>query len=163
MHRVCEFVLAVAENDVIGRQNRLPWRLSADLKHFKTLTLGKQVLMGRKTYQSIGQALPGRTNVVLSRAPDFAPADCTVVRSIAAAQALVRDDEPLMVIGGAQIYGQCLDAARRIYLTLVHAQVDGDAFYSGWRGAEWRESSRERHAADERNEYDYSFVTLERV
>jgi len=158
-----ELIVAVAENDVIGRANRLPWRLSADLRRFKALTLGKHVLMGRKTYESIGHALPGRTNLVLSRSPTFAPGDCGVVASLDAARSAAGSGTVLMVIGGAEIYRQCLPFASRIHLTLVHARVeDGDTFFDGWRGAHWHESWRERHEADEKNSCAYSFITLER-
>jgi dihydrofolate reductase len=158
-----ELVLAVAENDVIGRGNQLPWRLSSDLKRFKALTLGKHILMGRKTYESIGKALPGRTNLVLTRSADFHAADCTVVGTLDDARGAAGGESALMVIGGAEVYRQCLALATRIHLTLVHARVeDGDTFFAGWRGADWSESSRERHEADEKNDFDYSFVTLER-
>ena len=158
-----EFVIAVAENDVIGRGNSLPWRLSSDLKRFKALTLGKPILMGRRTYESIGRALPGRTNLVVTRAVDFRPADCTVCGSIEAARRSVTA-EVLMVIGGAEIYRQCLPFARRIHLTLVHTRIpDGDTFFSGWRDAGWWETSRERHEADAANDFAYSFMTLERA
>jgi dihydrofolate reductase len=158
-----ELIVAVAENDVIGRGNRLPWRLPADLRRFKALTLGKHVLMGRKTYESIGRALPGRTNLVMSRSLAFAPSGCTVVATLDAARTAAGVNSVLMVIGGAEIYRQCLPFASRIHLTLVHARIDGgDTFFDGWRSADWRESSRERHEADERNSCAYSFVTLER-
>jgi len=159
-----ELVVAAAENDVIGRGNQLPWRLPADLRRFKALTLGKHVLMGRNTYESIGRALPGRTNLVLSRSLDFAPSGCTVVASLDAARRAAGADAALMVIGGAEIYRQCLPLASRIHLTLIHAQIeDGDTVFAGWRGAEWDESSRERHEADDKNAYAYSFITLERT
>jgi dihydrofolate reductase len=159
-----ELVVAAAENDVIGRANQLPWRLSGDLRHFKALTVGRDILMGRKTYESIGKALPHRTNWVLSRSRDFSPADCNVVGSLQEAQSASLSQSPLMVIGGAEIYRLCLPYARRIHLTLVHARIeDGDTFFADWRGPEWRESSRERHAADAQNVHAYSFVTLERV
>jgi dihydrofolate reductase len=158
-----DLVVAVAENDVIGRANRLPWHLSADLRHFKALTLGKAVLMGRKTYESIGKALPGRTNIVLTNSRDFAPGDCTVVASLDEARDAVKSGSPIMVIGGAQVYRQCLPFARRIHMTLVHTQIaDGDTYFSGWRELTWRETSREDHAADDRNDFAYSFITLER-
>jgi dihydrofolate reductase len=161
-----QFVVAVSENDVIGRRNQLPWRLSADLRRFKALTLGKPILMGRKTYESIGHALPGRLNLVLSRSSGFAPADCTVVATLEAAWAAAgaaAGDGPLMVIGGAEIFRQCAPDAECIHLTLVHAHIEeGDAFFAGWRSPEWREVSRERHAADDRNCAAYSFITLER-
>jgi dihydrofolate reductase len=157
-----ELVVAVAENDVIGRGNRLPWHLPADLRHFKALTMGHHILMGRKTYESIGKALPGRTNWVLSRSPDFAPADCNVVRTLDEARRAV-GDSPLMVIGGAEVYGLSLPIARRIHLTLVHTQVkDGDTFFAGWRDPGWAESGCELHEADDKNACAYSFITLER-
>jgi dihydrofolate reductase len=159
-----ELVVAVSENDVIGRANQLPWRLPGDLRHFRELTLGHNILMGRKTYESIGKALPGRTNWVMSRSADFAPPDSRVVSTLTEAQEGAGAESPLMVIGGADIYGLCLPLARRIHLTLVHAQIrDGDTFFADWRGVAWREVSRERHTADDKNAYDYSFVTLDRV
>jgi dihydrofolate reductase len=159
-----ELVVAVAENDVIGRDNRLPWRLPADLRRFKALTLGKPVLMGRKTFESIGKALPGRHNIVMTRASGFAAADCTPVATLAAARLAGRDAPALMVIGGAEIYRQCLSLAARIHLTLVHTRVaDGDVHFDGWRGSEWRESARERHEADALHSSAYSFITLDRI
>jgi dihydrofolate reductase len=159
-----ELVVAVSENNVIGRGNQLPWRLSGDLRHFKSLTMGHHILMGRKTYESIGRALPGRVNWVLSRSSDFAPPGCRVVSSLHEAQAGVGSGSPLMVIGGAEIYRLCLPTAGRIHLTLVHAQImDGDTHFSAWRAPEWIESGRERHPADEKNAYDYSFLTLDRA
>jgi dihydrofolate reductase len=159
---VLELVVAVAENDVIGRGNGLPWHLPADLRHFKSLTLGKPVLMGRKTYESIGKALPGRPNIVLSRSADFAPADCRVVRTLDAARIAAGAQSALMVIGGAEIYRQCLPLARCIHLTLIHARIDdGDTVFTGWRSAAWKETSCERHEPDDKNAYAYSFITLE--
>jgi dihydrofolate reductase len=157
-----ELVVAVSENDVIGRGNQLPWHLPADLRHFKSITLGKSVLMGRKTYESIGRALPGRTNIVLSRSPEFAPPDCIVVTTLDQARAAA-GVQPLMVIGGAEIYRQCVPFASRIHLTLIHARIaDGDTLFADWRDAEWDASSCERHEADDKNAYAYSFITLER-
>jgi dihydrofolate reductase len=159
-----ELVVAVSENDVIGRANQLPWRLPSDLLHFKRLTMGHHILMGRKTYAAIGKALPGRTNWVLSRSSDFKPSDCKVVRTLAEGQFGVAGDGPLMVIGGAEIYRLCLAQAQRIHLTLVHTTItDGDTFFTAWRNPEWTESSRERHEADEKNAYPYSFLTLDRA
>jgi dihydrofolate reductase len=162
---IVELVVAVSENDVIGRANQLPWRLPGDLRHFKSLTMGHHILMGRKTYQSIGKALPGRTNWVLSRSSDFKPADCKVVRTLQEVRsAAAGESPPLMVIGGAEIYRLCLPQARRIHLTLVHTRIaDGDAFFTAWRDPEWTESSRERHEADDKNVFAYSFLTLDRV
>jgi dihydrofolate reductase len=155
-------VVAVAENDAIGKGNALPWHLPADLKHFKQLTLGKHVLMGRKTYQSIGKALPQRTNLVLSRR-DFSAADARVVPDVGAARAIAGDD-PLMVIGGAEIYRLALPEADLIHLTLVHTRVgDADTFFPEWRGSEWREQERQFHARDDKNAFDYTFITLRRA
>ncbi len=156
-----ELVVAVSENDVIGRANTLPWHLPADLRHFKSLTIGKPILMGRKTYESIGKALPQRTNIVMSRSSHFAPGDCQVVRDMQQARTLAGD--VLMVIGGADIYKQSLPLASRIHLTLVHTVVpDGDTFFSEWRNAPWRETARQRFERDDKNAYEYSFLTLER-
>ncbi len=158
-----EFVVAVSENDVIGRGNTLPWHLPADLRHFKLLTTGKPMLMGRRTYESIGRALPGRLNIVLSRSAEFSASGCVVARTLRDARVAAGPQPSLMVIGGAEIYRQCLPLATRIHLTLVHAKIaDGDTVFAGWRGPEWLASSCERHEADERNEYAYSFITLER-
>ena len=156
-------MVAASRNDVIGRGNRLPWHLPADLKHFKALTVGKHVLMGRNTYVSIGKALPNRVNLVMSRDRGFTPADCTVVASFEAAQRIA-GAAPLMVIGGAQVYEQCVDLAARIHLTLVDTEiVDGDAFFAAWRHAPWREVWREAHAPDDKNAFGYTFLTLQRV
>ena len=158
---VIELVVAASENDVIGRGKQLPWHLPADLKHFKSLTVGKTVLMGRKTYESIGKALPQRVNLVMSRSAHFTPGDCQVVGSVREASAIA--GELLMVIGGAEIYRQCLPLASRIHLTLVHTRIDaGDTFFSEWRRAPWRETARQSFEPDEKNAYAYSFVTLER-
>jgi dihydrofolate reductase len=166
-----ELVVAVSENDVIGRGNRLPWALPADLKHFKALTLGKPILMGRRTYESIGRALPGRLNIVLSRSRGFAASGVRVVADLETARAEARAARgaeagagPIMVIGGAEIYRQCLSAATRIHLTLVHTRIeDGDTYFREWRDPAWRPSMREDHEADARNPFAYSFITLERA
>jgi dihydrofolate reductase len=158
-----ELVVAVAENDVIGRGNQLPWHMPADLRHFKSLTLGKPVLMGRKTFESIGKALPGRLNLIMSRSMGYSPPDCVVVKSLDEARRAAAPQPELMVIGGSELFRECLPLARRIYLTLIHTRIeDGDTVFAGWRGAEWRVSSRERHEADEKNSHAYSFITLER-
>jgi dihydrofolate reductase len=159
-----ELVVAVSDNDVIGLDNQLPWRLPTDLRRFKSLTLGRTVLMGRKTFESIGKALPGRTNVVLTRSPDFQAADCLVVDTLDAARATAGAGPALMVIGGAEVYRLCLPFASRIHLTRVHARVEnGDTFFDGWRAADWIETERERHEADERHSHAFSFVTLDRA
>ncbi|MGE0189276.1 MAG: dihydrofolate reductase [Steroidobacteraceae bacterium] len=154
-------IVAVANNGVIGQHNGLPWRLPDDLRRFKVLTMGKPIIMGRKTYDSIGKALPGRTNIVITRQADLRLPGCTVVNSLASACNSVVADE-LMVIGGADIYRQALPLARRIYLTQVHADVEGDAYFPVLDEA-WHESMREACPADERHAHAYSFITLERM
>jgi dihydrofolate reductase len=157
-----QIVVACSENDVIGRENYLPWHLPDDLRHFKALTLGHPVLMGRKTFDSIGKALPGRQNLILTRAQNFHADRCTPVPSIEAARRAAGDVPVLMVIGGGEVFRACILQVLRIHLTLVHAQVAGDAFFSGWRGPEWRETAREDHAADARHAFAFSFLTLDR-
>jgi dihydrofolate reductase len=153
-------VLAMAENGVIGRDNALPWRLPADLRHFKALTLGKPVLMGRRTFESLGRPLPGRHNIVLSRDPGWSAEGATRVGSVDAAIAAAGEAEELMVIGGAEVYRQCWPRLARIELTQVHAAPPGDTRLEDVDWSGWRPVSTRRHASDERNEYDYSFVTL---
>ena len=159
-----ELVVAVSENDVIGRDNRLPWHLPADLKHFKALTMGHTVLMGRKTHESIGRALPGRRNVILTRSAHFTAAGCEVAASLPEARRAHAAQGTIMVIGGAQVYRECLPHAARLHLTIVHTYIaDGDAVFDGWRGSAWRETARIDHPADAQNPCRYSFLTLERV
>jgi dihydrofolate reductase len=155
-------VVAASDNDVIGRGNALPWHLPADLAHFKRLTLGKPILMGRRTFEAIGRPLPGRRNLVLSRR-GFAAPGVDVVESIEAACELVAAEPELAIIGGAQIYRQALPQLQTIHLTRVHCTLDGDAFLPELPASQWREVSREERAADERNAYAMSFITLERV
>ncbi len=155
-------VLAMADNGVIGRNNDLPWRLPADLRHFKALTLGKPVLMGRRTYDSLGRPLPGRHNIVMTRDPDWSADGVSVVGSVDAAIEVAGEAEELMVIGGAEVYRQCWPRLARVELTRVHATPEGDTRLEGVDWGAWHAISSERHAADERNEFDYSFVTLTR-
>jgi dihydrofolate reductase len=155
-------IAALARNRVIGRDNQLPWRLSADLKHFKALTMGKAIIMGRKTFESIGKPLPGRNNIILTRDRDFAASGCTVVHSIDEAMQIAGDQNEVMLIGGADLYQQFLPRADRLYLTEVKAEVAGDAWFPDFDPAEWGETERVSHPADENNEYDYDFVILDR-
>jgi dihydrofolate reductase len=156
-------VVAMDRNRLIGAGNGLPWRLPADLQHFKAITMGKALLMGRKTYESIGRALPGRTNIVVSRDPAFRAPGCIVVGSIAQALARPECGEELMVIGGGTFYEQLLPRADRIYLTLVDAELAGDTWFPLLDPAEWRETAREERGPDERNPYRCSFRVLDRV
>ncbi len=157
-------IVAMAENRVIGKDNQLPWRLPADLRHFKALTLGKPVLMGRKTHESIGRALPGRRNIILTRNSGFQAAEgAEVVSSIDVAMESLKATDELMLIGGAELYRELLPRVQRIYLTVVHAQVEGDCYFPELNLTEWRQTSCEDHAADEENRYSYSFMVWERV
>ena len=155
-------IVAMAQNGVIGRDNALPWRLSADLQRFKATTLGKPILMGRKTFESIGRALPGRLNLVLTRDPDWSAPGAVAVHSVAEALAQAAAAEELVVIGGAEIFQLVMSCARRIYLTRVHAQVPGDTFFPQFDPAQWVGVEAGTHPADERNTYAMTFVTLER-
>lgn len=156
-------VVAMAENRVIGRDNALPWHLPADLRFFKNLTLGKPIIMGRKTYESIGRPLPGRQNIVLTRDDNFKAPGCDIRSSLEQAMLAAGDAGEVMIIGGAALYDAVLDTADRIYLTEVHSDIQGDTWFPELDPSHWTEISRERHFADERNSMDYSFVTLDRV
>ncbi len=162
-------IVAVAENGVIGRGNDLPWRLPEDMKHFKRVTMGKPVIMGRKTWESIGRPLPGRHNIVITRNPSFAAEGADVVPSLEAAlelaQGIAAADgaAEAIVMGGAEIYRAALPRADRLYITEVHAAVEGDTFLPEIEWDQWQEASREFHAAEPpAGGLDYSFVRFER-
>lgn len=155
-------IVAAAENGVIGRQGDLPWRLPDDLRRFKAITMGKPVVMGRKTWESIGRPLPGRRNIVITRQPRYVAEGCDVVSSADAVLEAAGDAGEIMIIGGSEIYRFFLGRAERIYLTRVHAEIEGDARFTLPDGAGWRLVSDERHAADGRNEFDYSFRRYDR-
>ncbi len=159
-------VAALARNGIIGKGNALPWHLPADLRHFRRLTLGKPVLMGRRTYESIGHPLPERINIVVSRTPNYRAPGSIVVSSledgIEAGIAMAGDCEELMVIGGAALYRAALPLAERLYLTRIEAEVEGDVRFVDYEEAEWEEVAREEHPADARNPFPYRFVTLQR-
>lgn len=155
-------VVAMDRNRLIGRGNALPWRLPADLAHFKAVTMGRPVIMGRRTYESIGRPLPGRHNIVITRNADLAAPGCTVVPDVEAALAAAGEVPEVMLIGGAQLYAELLPRVGRIYLTRIDAAFEGDAWFPALADGEWRELERSDHAADERNPYSYSFLVLER-
>jgi dihydrofolate reductase len=161
-------IVAQAENRVIGRNNTLPWHLSEDLKYFKSVTLGKVIIMGRKTYESIGRPLPGRTNIVVSRDPNYQLDGATVVHSLSEAIDEARQISTLkgvdeaLVIGGAELYVQALPMAQRLYLTQVHQQVEGDACFPEIAHADWKQVSRKDFDAVDPNPYPYSFIVLDR-
>jgi dihydrofolate reductase len=156
-------IVAMAENRVIGRDNALPWRLSNDLKHFRRITMGHAIIMGRKNYESIGKPLPGRTNIVVTHARDYRAPGCVVVHSVEDALAAAGNDPEIFIIGGAELYAQTLARAQRIYLTQVHADVPGDVHFPEIDARDWREVARERHEADADHAFAYSFITLERT
>jgi len=156
-------VVAMAANRVIGRDNQLPWHLPADLKHFRETTMGKPILMGRKTWESIGRPLPGRTSIVITRDEDYEAPGCIVVHSIEAALQAAGEQDEVMVIGGAEFYHQVLAHADTIYLTLVHRDFEGDTRFPRLDEAEWEETGRVDCEADESNPYAWSFIRLDRV
>jgi dihydrofolate reductase len=160
---VISLIAALAENHVIGRDNRLPWHLPADLRHFKRLTLDKPILMGRNTWESLPGPLPRRTHIVVTRTPGYRAEGCILVASPEAGIAAAGDVAELMVVGGEALYRALLPRAERMYLTLVHARVPGDARFPQWDPHRWRQLSREDHPADARHTFAYSFVTLERI
>lgn len=156
-------IVAAAQNDVIGSHNQLPWRLPDDLKRFKALSIGKPVVMGRKTYDSIGKPLPGRTNIVVSRQPGLHIDGCIVVPTLDAAIAASQSTQEIVIIGGAEIFRQALPYTTTIHLTRVHASVAGDVHFPPLDPAQWREIAMEHHPADARHAYAFSFIDLERV
>lgn len=161
-------IVAVAENGVIGNNNALPWHLPADLQYFKRVTLGKPIVMGRNTFESIGRPLPGRSNIVVSRRQNYKPEGVQVVASLEQALELAADiaksgdQDELMVIGGAAIYASAIPLADRLYITEVHATVEGDVHLPTVEWSQWHEVSREQHRAAEPDNVDFSFVVYQR-
>jgi dihydrofolate reductase len=157
-------IVAIADNGVIGRNGALPWRISADLKRFKALTMGHHLVMGRKTFESIGRALPGRKTIIVTRNRDLAIPDVVSAGSVESALLLAQHDDEIFIAGGAEIYEQSLHRADRIYLTRVHAEPQGDVLFPEFDDVnEWRLADSEHFEADEKNEYPYSFLTYERI
>jgi dihydrofolate reductase len=155
-------IFAMSDNRVIGKNNQLPWHLPADMRHFKQLTMGKPILLGRKTYESIGHALPGRCNVVITRDVNFKAPGCVVANSLETALLAADYSEEIFVIGGAVLYQHLLPRTHRLYMTLIHHSFDGDAYFPELNIDEWQEIEREDHDADKDNIYSYSFITLDR-
>jgi len=156
-------IVAVSANGVIGRGGELPWHLSDDLKRFKQLTLGKPIVMGRKTFESIGRALPGRQNIVLTKQSEFVADGCDVVPTVDAAIAMAGDADEVIVIGGGEIYELFLPLAERIYMTRVHVDIDGDARFPQLDASQWQEISHSDHSAGESNDYAFTISVLERT
>jgi len=155
-------IVAASDNNVIGSKGELPWRLSSDLKRFKTLTMGKPIVMGRLTYESIGRALPGRRNIVITRQTGYEADGCDVVCSIEAAIEAAGDAKEIMIIGGGDIYRQCLPMAERIYMTRVHAEIEGDTFFPLLDDADWHQSSADVCEVGEKDDYPFTLITYDR-
>jgi dihydrofolate reductase len=158
-------IVAVSSNGVIGRDGGLPWYLPADLKHFKRTTMGHHLIIGRRTWEEVGEPLPGRSMVVVTRSRRFAPDGAQVVRSVEQALELATEDDEPFIGGGSQIYRVALarDLVDRIYLTRIHAEVEGDTLFPEFDLDDWELRSEEHHEADEKNEFDYSFMVYERA
>jgi len=155
-------IAAVANDNALGKDNKLIWHLSADLKRFKKLTTGHHIIMGRNTFESIGKALPNRTTVIISRNPDFKADGCIVVNSMEKALEVAKNDATPFIIGGAQIYQQFINTVDRLDITEVHHSFEADAFFPEIDKTIWKETSRENFTADEKNQYNYSFVSYEK-
>jgi dihydrofolate reductase len=155
-------ILAMAENRVIGRGNDLPWHLPADLRRFKALTTGHAIVMGRKTFESIGRALPRRRSIVISRDPEYAADGVEVAHSLGEALELAAGDDEVFVIGGAAVFAAALPRAGRVYLTRVHAEIAGDVLCPPLDDGSWELVSEERHEADDRHAWPFTFQVWER-
>lgn len=161
---IISMVAAMAANRVIGKGNKMPWHLPADLRHFKQVTMGKPVIMGRKTFESIGRTLPGRRNIIVSRSLSRDDNNAEWVSSLQQAFSLLQQHAEVMVIGGGEIYRQCLPLAQRLYLTEIELETEGDAYFPDYRqAARWHLSAERLQPADEHNRYNCRFITLERV
>lgn len=156
-------IAAMGHNRVIGRNNQMPWHLPADFKHFKNITMGKPIVMGRKTYESIGRALPGRRNIIITHNLNLQIKECEVVHSLEEAMQLLTNETEVFIIGGANLFTQALPFANRLYLTLIEEDFVGDTYFPSFHAKEWQEIKRENFKADARNTYDYQFITLDRL
>ncbi|MGB1309879.1 MAG: type 3 dihydrofolate reductase [Leucothrix sp.] len=160
---IISMISAMAQNRVIGLDGKMPWHLPADLAHFKRSTMGCPVIMGRKTFDSIGRPLPGRMNIVLSRSAGLSLSGCEVVATLDNAFELVKGEEEVFIIGGQQLYQQALPLAQRLYLTHIDAQFEGDTYFPDYTQICWSQSLIKAHLADEKNAWPYQFEILERV
>lgn len=158
-------IVAIGKNNVIGINNSLPWRLPADLKYFKENTLGKTIVMGLKTFKSVGgKPLPGRKNIILNNAENYkAPEGCIVAKSIEDLLEKIKNEKEVMICGGASVYRQFLSLADKLYITFVHGDFEGDTFFPKFNLNEWKEIKRTNNKADEKNSCDYSFVIYEKL
>ncbi|MBM7663212.1 dihydrofolate reductase [Bacillus mesophilus] len=157
------YIVAMDENQVIGRNNELPWHLPADLAYFKRVTMGKPIIMGRKTHESIGRALPGRENIIVTRNESYQSAGCRVVHSMDEVRELENEmDEELFVIGGAELFKELLPVTDRLYITHIHHEFQGDTFFPSIDWENWVVLERELGIKDEKNPYDFEYVLYER-
>ena len=156
-------IVAVSSNHVIGYKNQLPWRLPADLKYFKQVTMGHPIVMGRKTYESIGRPLPGRTNIIITRQENYEVQNCIVVHSFEEAMSLCREEDEVFIIGGAEIILQSIQLVDKIYLTRISGVFAGDTFFPEIDHTQWSEIQRQDFEPDEKNAWPYSFIIYERV
>jgi dihydrofolate reductase len=159
---IVSIIAAMDRNRLIGSNNQLPWHLPADLAHFKQVTMGKPIIMGRKTYESIGRPLPGRTNIVLTRSADYRAEGVLMAHTLEQALDCVSEEDEVMIIGGSTIYELALPRADRLYLTYVESTCEGDAWFPEFDIEHWRVVASEQHRADEKNSSDYCFVNYER-
>ena len=158
---IISMIAAMADNRIIGKDNQMPWHLPADFAWFKRCTMGKPVVMGRKTYESIGRPLPGRLNIVISRDASLSIEDVTTVTSIEQALEVAGEVEEVMIIGGGAIYAACLPMANKLYVTHIEAEIEGDTQFPDW-GNEFKETYSEAYQADEKNAYNMRFTILEK-
>ncbi len=159
---VISIIVAMGNGRVIGIKNKLPWDLPADMEHFQQLTIGKPVIMGQKTFESIGKPLPGRTNIIMTLDKDFNPSGCLIACSIEEALEKAKDFKEAMICGGVSIYKQFLPLADKMYLTLIEGDFEGDAYFPEFDWNDWQETERVDNEPDKDNSYPYSFVTLQR-
>ncbi len=160
---IISLIAAMGENRVIGKDNALPWKLPADMKRFREVTMGKPVIMGRKTFESIGRALPKRTNIIITRDTNFQAQDCVIVHSLQEALEAAGNAPEAIVIGGGMIFEQFLPYANRMYLTIIHKDFEGASLFPKYEKEEWHERERHDFKPDEKNAYAYTFLTLERT
>ncbi len=161
---IISLIAAISQNGVIGDHGKIPWHLPADFRHFKEITMGHPVIMGRKTYESIGKPLPGRTNIIVTRQKEYAAPECKVVRTLEEALDTARasDAEEAVVIGGAEINNMAMPYAHKLYLTKVEGDFEGDAFFPEVDSFEWKEVSKEKGITDEKNKYPHTFYVFGR-
>ncbi len=161
---IISHIAAMTRNRIIGRENRLPWKLPGDMAYFKNTTMGHYVIMGRKNFEAEGRPLPGRTNIVLTKQENYDASGCTVVHSIEEALNLARENqqEEVFIIGGGDIYEQTLDIADLIYLTIIDTELQGDVYYPALNMDKWKIRSQKKNHKDERNPYDYTFYIFEK-